>query len=154
MLDYAKEISIIHRYGIILMDSKIKSELFPVRLAPYIAVICGNPGLSQEDIAAELRVDKGSVARAVNKLHSMGFIDRVEGEKDRRINRIYPSEKMLSIHEINLKARDEILDILIRGMTEEEIEVFDRAIVRMRENVVTEVSGCRKTGEKKGEIDE
>jgi len=59
----------------------------------YIRLICSNEALSQEDISKYLYVNKSTVARHVNTLEKNGFLIRQVDKEDKRIKRIYPTEK-------------------------------------------------------------
>lgn len=59
----------------------------------YIRLICTNEALSQEDISKYLYVNKSTVARHVNTLEKNGFLIRKVDEDDKRIKRIYPTDK-------------------------------------------------------------
>lgn len=143
MIDYGREISIIHRYTGMLIKSKADMDIIPGRMIPYAVEICENPGLSQEEIAACLKIDKGSVARAVKRLYDLDLVRIESGEKDRRIHRIYPSEKMKRVHDSSIKARDEVMAVMLKGISQEDRDVFERVMVKMRDNIVKEVTESR-----------
>ena len=78
-------------------------ELRPY-LHGYIIALTRTPGLSQEQIARRLCVDKSSVARALAVLEKMEYVERRRSDSDRRITLVYPTEKafeaMSAINEI------------------------------------------------------
>lgn len=65
--------------------------------ASYLIQICKNPGISQEQLARRIYFNKSSVARQLASLEEDGFIRRAASETDRRVTRLYPTERTLEI---------------------------------------------------------
>lgn len=59
-------------------------------LMGYIMCINNNPGLSQEEVAALMTVEKSSVAKAVRQLVDEGYVTRTPYRQSRMSSRIYP----------------------------------------------------------------
>ena len=58
-----------------------------------LRLVLQEPGLSQHEIATELRLNKSTVARFVNKLETNGLLTRSASECDQRENLIHPTNK-------------------------------------------------------------
>lgn len=65
--------------------------------ASYLIQICKTPGISQEQLARRIYFNKSSVARQLASLEEDGFIRRAASETDRRVTRLYPTERTLEI---------------------------------------------------------
>ena len=63
----------------------------------YLQEICAHPGISQEQLAASICINKSNVARQAAALEEGGFIKRCCCDKDKRIMRLYPTEKTLEL---------------------------------------------------------
>ena len=63
----------------------------------YLQEICGRPGISQEQLAESICINKSNVARQAAILEEGGFIERKPCDTDRRIMRLYPTEKTLQL---------------------------------------------------------
>lgn len=63
----------------------------------YLLEICSNPGISQEQLARNICINKSNVARQAATLEEDGFIERRPYDKDKRVMRLYPTEKTLSL---------------------------------------------------------
>ena len=63
----------------------------------YILAISNNPGMTQDELAKHLCVNKSGVTRHLSHLESYGYVTRVPSEKDRRSMLVYPTDKMLNI---------------------------------------------------------
>jgi len=87
---------------------------------PYLLRLCRCPGLSQEEIARALYVNKSTAARQLSSLEQDGYAERRPSEQDRRMLLIYPTEAAVSIL---LRLREIIRswnDYLLEDFTEEE----------------------------------
>lgn len=90
----------------------------------FVLVICANPGLSQDQIARRLCLNKSTVTRSLEQLEKLALITKVPDANDKRITRVYPTDAMLElspkIREI-AKAWNEEIAV---DCTAEELEVF------------------------------
>lgn len=55
----------------------------------YILNVCRQPGVSQEQLAKLICVNKSTVARQLAQLEESGFVRREADEKDRRVIAVY-----------------------------------------------------------------
>ncbi len=88
-----KVFSIIHRTSAAHMEKALKALGVPYGQFMFILCICDHEGFSQEQLAAELKMDKGFVARTVKNLEQQGFVRRMESPDDRRQKILFPTEK-------------------------------------------------------------
>lgn len=86
------------------------------------------PGLSQEQIARRLCVDKSSVTRALAALEKLEYVKRVRDEEDKRITLVYPTEKAIEIREEIKNAYREWNAYINQSFTEEEAAEFIRLL--------------------------
>ena len=98
--------------------------------------ICNQPGLSQDALVKHTRLNKSTVTRTLAYLEERGFIKRVQDEQDKRSQRVYPTEKMLSAFpKIRALAR-EWNDALTDGISDEEMKIFEAVLGKMEERAV------------------
>ncbi len=141
MNDFGREFSIIHRYSIVFMSKMLMDYNIPGRVVPYFMEICASPGISQEQIAKNLRIDKGAVARTVKTMMDTGLVERKPNPEDKRGYQLYPTEKMKKINEKNEEAREKLDKVLMEGMSAEEIQMCRTLLQKMAQNLVNAVSG-------------
>ncbi len=141
MNDFGKEFSIIHRYSTVFMSKLLMEYNVPGRVVPYFVEICKSPGISQEQIAKTLRIDKGAVARTVKTMMDTGLIERKTNPEDKREYQLYPTDKMKKINGKNEEAIAKLNRILTEGMSLEEIHVCSRLLDKMAQNLIKAVSG-------------
>ena len=57
------------------------------------------PGCSQSELAELLEVEKATAGRLIDRLEEEGLLERRPDDTDRRINRIYMTERGQSVHD-------------------------------------------------------
>ncbi len=120
------------------------SELRPY-LQNYILVLTRCPGLSQEQIARRLCVDKSSVTRALVALEKIGYVTRERDEEDKRITLVYPTEKAMESRAEIKAAYQKWNSYINDGFTDDEkaefIRLLEKAAKRAAEYAETELDG-------------
>ena len=81
-------------------------------------------GLSQEELRELLVIDKAAVTRLVSNLEKKGYVVRCKDEKDKRINRIFPTEKTKEVKEIATATETHFYQWLMEDIDEGEKEIF------------------------------
>ena len=64
---------------------------------PYLLRLSRFPGLSQEELARALYVNKSTVARQITNLEKSGYVERRPSTEDRRCLLVYPTEQAQGI---------------------------------------------------------
>lgn len=99
----------------------------------FVLTVCKKPGRSQEEIAAELCLNKSTVTRALAHLEEQGYIRREQSSTDKRQLFVFPTPKMLgSLEEIRETSR-EWNELICQGIPENELDVFYSVLSRMEE---------------------
>ena len=131
MSRFMRLVNIISRCQAMYRADRLRSEaLFPWHYN-YVMPICFHPGLSQEQLARHVCMDKSNVTRHLAKLEEMGFVTRRPSEEDKRVTLVYPTpllEEMLpKVRQINKEWSDYILD----GFSEEEIGQLEEIMLKI-----------------------
>lgn len=133
---YMKSFSIIHRFSVMYHIKALKKYNIHGHQMGYIYHICETPGLSQEDLASCLRLNKASVAKGLRYLISEGYVRRVQNEKDKRAYQLFPTEKAKALSLECIQTINDFEEILTRGMTETEKETFQKLMTKACDNVM------------------
>ena len=64
----------------------------------YLVRICENPGIIQEKLSEMIKVDRTTAARAIKKLELNGFIEKKEDESNKKIKKLFPTEKGKNVY--------------------------------------------------------
>lgn len=59
----------------------------------YIFEVCRHPGISQEQLAQHICVNKSNVTRQLGALEQAGFVSRIPSPDDKRVLQVFPTEK-------------------------------------------------------------
>ena len=65
--------------------------------ASYLTEICAHPGISQDQLASRICINKSNVARQAAILEEDGFITRTPSATDKRIMQLFPTQKTLEL---------------------------------------------------------
>ena len=101
--------------------------------ASYLAAICDCPGITQDQLARRIFINKSNVARQLVILEEDGFVERRPSPEDKRAIQVFPTQK----------ARDvlpEIVGIFRRweafvaqDLTQEERRVLTAMLAKMKD---------------------
>ena len=99
----------------------------------YLQEICARPGISQEQLAASICINKSNVARQAAALEEGGFIERRPCGKDKRVMRLYPTEKALALlPEIN-QIMDSWQARITQDLSEQEQQLLSGILARVKQ---------------------
>ncbi len=87
-----------YRSSLLCRNNTLEKEGLNGYQHSYIAQICQHPGISQEQLAKRIFVNKSNVTRQLSLLEQNGFVYRKCCETDRRILQVFPTEKALAIY--------------------------------------------------------
>lgn len=86
----------------------------------YIFHICRNPGISQEQLARRICVNKSNVTRHLSALEQSGFVTRTADPDDRRVMQVWPTKKAEEMFPRVRSLMQEWEEELLSDFTEEE----------------------------------
>lgn len=100
--------------------------------ASYLTEICAHPGISQDELARLICLNKSNVARQAAILEEDGFIIRHPSPLDKRVMELYPTQKTLDL----LPEISQILKCwegcIGSTLSEEEIEQLSGLLEKMK----------------------
>ena len=103
-----------------------------VRQASMVMEICATPGISQDALARRVFLNKSVIARSLAALEDQGYVERPTCQKDKRITRLYPTEKALLIQPKLQAIWADCEHFLTEGMTEEEVALLESMLGRLK----------------------
>ena len=63
--------------------------------ASYLCAICDSPGITQDQLARRIFINKSNVARQLVVLEEDGFVERHPSTEDKRAIQVFPTRKAL-----------------------------------------------------------
>lgn len=101
----------------------------------YLVRIVENPGIIQEKLAEMIKVDRTTAARAIQKLETNGFIEKHDDLNNKKIKKLFPTEKGQNIYPFIRRENDYSNAIALSGFTDNEAEMILNLLQRVRKNV-------------------
>lgn len=135
MTDILREIGMIAR----ALDSISNIEFKEYELTKgqylYLVRICENKGIIQEKLAEMIKVDRTTAARAINKLEMNGFIEKKEDKYNKKIKKIFPTEKGEHVYPYIMRENEHSNSVALAGFDEKEVEDMVNLLHRVRKNI-------------------
>jgi DNA-binding MarR family transcriptional regulator len=101
----------------------------------YLVRICESPGIIQEKVAELIKVDRTTAARSIKKLEMNGFIVKKEDEHNKKIKKLFPTEKGKKVFPFIKRENDYSNVVALEGLSEEEIETLFELLQTVRRNI-------------------
>ena len=99
--------------------------------ASYLTEICANPGISQDQLAKRICINKSNVARQAASLEEEGFLTRIPSPTDKRIMELHPTQKTLDLLPQISEILVDLESCLTTDLTETEKELLENLLSRM-----------------------
>lgn len=100
-----------------------------------LTALYAKEGMAQSELAAFMELEKATLGRLLDRLEDKGWIERRPDPVDRRIKRVYLTEK---VQELMLELRGIAADIrsdAIEGLSRDELEAFIDTLLRIKANL-------------------
>ena len=82
-------------------------------------------------IARALSVTVGTLTISMNSLVKKGYVDRQRSSEDRRVVYIFLSEKGVKAYYHHKKFHEQMIDSVVKELTEEELEALVKALTKL-----------------------
>ncbi|MCY7798531.1 MarR family transcriptional regulator [Bacillus haynesii] len=135
MKDILREIGMIARALDSISNIEFKEHDLTKGQYLYLVRICENPGIIQEKLAEMIKVDRTTAARAIKKLEMKGFIERRDDEHNKKIKKLFPTEKGNEVFPFIKRENDYSNCVALEGFSKGEAETIFNLLQRVRKNV-------------------
>lgn len=98
----------------------------------YLQEICANPGISQEQLAKTICINKSNVARQAAALEEGGFLERRSCGEDKRVLRLYPTQKTLELLPQINRIMEDWQRWLVQDLDAEQQLLLENMLLRMK----------------------
>lgn len=141
MHPFMKQISVTYRCGMRYRERELADTGLAGIHTPYLTTLFRHPGISQEELARRLYVNKSSVTRQLGVLEQNGYVRREPSQEDKRAVLVYPTEKALAMKERIRATLRGWNDYLTADFTQEERETLGRLMERVAQRAENYVNG-------------
>lgn len=92
--------------------------------------------LSMNDLAEKIGKTPQTVTTLVQKLISMGYVEKKKSESDRRTIMVNLTEKGREFEPILVSVSEKIFETQYEGMSKQEVEILRRLLLQMESNFI------------------
>lgn len=137
--DIGKYISILQRLNNMFYANRLSSFQIGCGQQFFLLQIFKKPGMSLHELASFGHYDKATATRAVKKLEEEGYVVTEMAQEDKRIRRIYVTEKATAVVGKTLESVNDWADIILKGFTNEERDAAEQMLIRMACNALDHI---------------
>lgn len=102
---------------------------------PVVLCLLAEEGLSQKELTERTRIEQSTMAEHLDRMQRDGLIYRVRDEHDRRVFRIFLSDKLKESADWMLRELEEGVQQYTAGLSRSEIEQCSGTLVRIIRNL-------------------
>lgn len=124
-------INILSRCHAMYRADRLREEELSSGFYNYVLPVHFNPGLSQEQLARHVCLDKCNVTRHLAKLEEAGFVERRSSETDKRVTLVYPTDKLEEMVPTIREINEEWTSYLLEGLPPQEVEQFEATLLKI-----------------------
>jgi DNA-binding MarR family transcriptional regulator len=134
-----------------LYESKFKN--YDLRKGQFIFLtrVSEHPGISLGELAYELKMDKTTITKAIQKLIDSGYINKKQDINDKRIWHLYTTDKCKNLYDQIIAEKNRVFSICFNGISTDEINSFCKIVNTISNNITLEWHRSIKHSIKSGE---
>ena len=91
--------------------------------------------LSQQNIADIIQKDKNSVTKIIDSLEKKNLVNRVEDKKDRRINKIEPTQEGHALEKITTKVAIDFMNDTVKDIEDQDLDKLVEVMRKLKDNL-------------------
>jgi DNA-binding MarR family transcriptional regulator len=126
----------VFRLGMAYANQQLKDIDISSGLAYFIIELSQVEWLNMSDLSAAVGVDNAYATRAVEKLSTLGYVDKVQDEQDRRAYRISLTASGRQIAERVTETMRQWVEIITAGVSPEDIAAVNRVFEQFHQNAL------------------
>lgn len=130
-----REVGMLSRAIQSISDVKFKALHLQRGQFVFLTRVCENPGLNQIELSNLLKVDKTTTTKVIQKLIEEGYVKKERDFSDKRMWRIYPTNKAQEIYPMIIGEENENIKACFRNFTEKEKELVYKLVKKMGTNI-------------------
>ena len=138
---FMRQISVTYRCAMLYREKELADTGLSGCQTPYLVALYRMPGISQEELARYLNVNKSSVTRQLANLEKQGYIRREPSAEDRRSLLVYPTDKAMALRERLFQVLSSWSDYLTEDFSPEEREQLLHMMRRVADRAESYVKG-------------
>ena len=133
MSKVVKDLTFVSRCGARYRNRELEPLGLTARQSLTLQEICSHPGISQDEIAHRVALDKSNITRQVAILEENGLVLRTPCTKDKRITRLNPTEKALELVPQIKAVAKAWEEYVTEEFSPEELQILEGLLSRMKQ---------------------
>jgi DNA-binding MarR family transcriptional regulator len=119
------------------LSKLMKNQKLPITPEQFsvLSHLWQKDGLQQTELALCINRNRANVTRIIDILEREGIVERKDDTKDRRVFRIFLTEKGKSLRDVTAKCAEQSIMDSLKGLTNEEIETCRKVLLKIKSNV-------------------
>ena len=115
----------------------MKEEELPITPDQFrlLSHLWENDGLQQSELAICTNRNRANITRIIDILERKGIVERKDDPDDRRVYRIYLTDKGKSLREETAQCAMQSIDDSLQGIPEKDIEICRKVLLKITDNV-------------------
>ncbi|MDQ5921679.1 MAG: hypothetical protein QG673_1738 [Pseudomonadota bacterium] len=121
-----------------LYESKFKNYDLQRGQFIFLTRIYENPGISLTHLSYELKLDKTTITRAIQKLIDSGYLIKQQDESDKRVWHLFSTDKCKKLYHDIIAEKNRMISICFNGVSEGESDIFRKIVNVILNNISNE----------------
>lgn len=134
-------LKVIERYSRMFKNARLGALELVSRQAEILTCVGGHPGISQDEIADRLLINKSGITRHLTVLEEKGLVARQDSPTDRRVSLVFLTEKGKALVPAILEVNCQWKDFVTRSMTSAQEEAFCQVMKSVCDRIFAELEG-------------
>ncbi len=119
-----------------LLDRRFREYHLNNKTIQIIRHIKREDGMTQKKLCESIKKDKAAIARGVAHLESIGLITRFPEEKDKRISKLYLSDKGEEILPVINQIHEDAIIAAMENIDENSLKQLNETLEKIEENLL------------------
>jgi len=103
---------------------------------PLLEILFEKDGITQKEILEQLRVTKATISKTISRMVAKGFLMVKKDPNDKRITRVFLTEKGRKVEKDLEKIKLEMADAILVNFSEKEKKDFENLLKKVRKNLL------------------
>lgn len=130
-----KSVIVLFRQLNLFLNRELEAEKLTSADVLYLALLYEQDGRTQDEMAETYAVDRAATTRSMQGLERKGLVRREMDDKDRRVRRVYLTEKAMQYRGAIRRMSEELASVLFEGMDEAAVAAFKTQTLDMSERL-------------------
>ncbi|KRO10250.1 transcriptional regulator [Paucilactobacillus hokkaidonensis] len=127
------------KYAGISIDRKLKPEGLGASLYYFILKIHDHDGISQLELGEYIYLDQSGIARGIQQLVELGYVDKIRNQKDKRTSNLYLTQAGKDIYSQIYDKVNQQNELLIKNVPVEQREQFEQNLQIVGQTIFNEL---------------